>query len=151
MELKLFFSLLNNEEKKSYVLWMSMGIPVLHWSRGIVFLARYDVTGCTGGCHFDNFWCSRCRRFRRRFYSCVVRFGDNSVDSRYVAVIQRYGSDEHNNYYGKNLVRLTPMNDDLRPHGPDSGLLWLKIDRDLSGVKWVIIIYVHVYDWSTLF
>ena len=38
------------------VIHMSMGIPVLHWSRGIVFLARYDVTGCTGGCHFDNFW-----------------------------------------------------------------------------------------------
>ena len=82
---------------------MSMGIPVLHWSRGIVFLARYDVTGCTGGCHFDNCWCSRCCRFRRRFCSCVLRFGDNSVDSRFVAVIQRYGSDEHNNYYGKKI------------------------------------------------
>ena len=137
IELKLFFLFWITKKKKLCIMnagvnHMSMGIPVLHWSRGIVSLARYDVTGCTGGCHFDNFWCSRCRRFRRRFYSCVLRFWDNSVDSRYVAVIQRYDSDEHNNYYGKNLVRLTPTNDD--PYFVLTGEIWDFYDWKLIAI-----------------
>ena len=128
MELKLFFLFWITKREKSYVLWMQ-GLIICLWESlsfieaeasffwwdmtslvalEVVISTTFGVPGAVG--------------FRRRFYSCVLRFGDNSVDSRYVAVIQRYGSDEHNNYYGKNLVRLTPMNDD--PYFVLTGEIW---------------------------